>query len=138
MIAGLAKGAAQTQGASHVIGDAGTGFGIAQNRIDESLAATRRTMTYPTGTGPTKIRVRYESGTSAVKVYVVVNAVSDTHADDELADPPSQDATTERYTLFDTVAQPDGIEIASLTPIDRIDYQMSGADASSILYVEGA
>jgi len=125
-------------GAAYVLGDAGTGYGFPQNRVDSGLAATRRTMTWPSGEGPTKINAFYESGTSPVKTYIVVNALNDTHAAAELADPVSRDGTQERYTVFATSVAPDGKEIASVTPIERLDYLMSGADASSILIVEGA
>lgn len=118
--------------------DYGTGYGIAQNRVDDGIVATRRTMVWPSGEGPTKIKCRYESVTSGQTLYIVINAISDTHADAELADPISQDSTTERYTLFDTAISPDGIEIASITPIDRLDYLLSSADDSSFLFVEGA
>lgn len=121
-----------------ILGDMGTGFGIAQNRVDDGIVATRRSMVWPANEGPTKIRCRYKSGTLGQTLYIVINALNDDHADAELADPVSQDSTTERYSLFDAAIQPDGLEIASITPIDRIDYLLSSADASSSLFVEGA
>ena len=115
-----------------------TGFGIAQNRLDTGITTTRRKMTFPAGTGPTKMIVRFDSTTDTELAFVVINAISDQHADNELVAPPSQDSNTERYTVFDVSLQPDGLEISSVTPIDRIDYLTSALAGSAILYVEGA
>ena len=120
------------------------GFGIAQNRVDTGITTTRRTMTFPDGTGPTTINIRLDSSTNVVATpdtefaYVVINASSDQHADNELVVPPSRDSTTERYTIYDILVKPDGLEISSITPIDRVDYLMSALAGTAVLTVDGA
>ena len=133
----LWQGWASTNGAGHVVQNMGLGVGIAINRIDTSITTTRRRMDFGSN-GPTEINVRLKDGTAGNRAFIVVNADSTQHADNELADPPNQDATTERKTVYETNIQPDGIIIFSEVPITHIDYLLDNAGTSAELIVEGA
>lgn len=138
---GLLKGT--KEGISFTTVHAGSEIGFPRNREDTGLTTTRRRMLFPAGIKA--IGLLYEVGTAAVKTYVVVNAISVTHADQELADPTTRDSDTERFTLYGTYLGGTAGDISKELKwiyakegesIDHIDYLLSTGDASAVLHVE--